>query len=69
MECKDPSGGIFCVNTFLGMPGGTRHQHPCNIMYTYINMIMSNWPKMYGANAKISASNVINISEEHLSKA
>jgi len=38
-------------------------------MYTYINMIMSNRPKMYSANAKISASNVINITEEHLSDA
>jgi hypothetical protein len=69
---REPIQWDFRVNTLLGTPGGTRHQHPCDIMYAYINMVdgksAAESEEEDDAHAEISTKNTIKVTEDQLSQ-
>ena len=50
------------------MPGGTRHQHPRDIMYAYINMVKNFPTGEDDTHAEISTNNIFKVTEDQLSE-
>ena len=68
---REPIRWDFRVNTLLGTPGGTRHQHPRDIMYAYINMVdgkSAGGDEDNDTRAEMSTNNTLKVTEDQLSE-